>query len=499
MPGNIMKKKRKSKNIYSSAITYDNIYNMWKIIKRTCKNKREVFLFSLNLNTNIYYIYHVLKTKTYKPKPYRTFLIFEPKPRLVMSQTITDKIINHFVANYYLIPYMENSLIDSNVATRKNKGSSYAMKLIKKYYNKILINEQNKEIYALKIDVSKYFYTIDHEILLKKIQNKIEDKDVLNLIQIIISEANSDYVNVSIKNYNDKFNTSIPYYQEKKGLSIGAMTSQFLAIFYLNDLDHYIKEKLKCKYYIRYMDDFLILDTDKEKLKKIRTKIFEELEKIKLNVNKKSNIYKSSSGYVFLGYKYKVENNRLKILFNKKTYYKIKRKLKYLYTKNKIQYNKSLASYYGYFIKVLKLKEINFKMKLIDKYNTYKDKYENVLVIIKEGIFYKTFEDDAKILWYIFDYKYVNDSVSFGNSPYDKVILKLNKLDISYIVLDKDAIVLSHIRDKDTYSSYKSLSIKSYNKLIKTENLIDKLQILMNNKPEYYEKVNSMLDAWIEN
>ena len=494
-----MKKKRKSKNIYSSAITYDNIYNIWKIIKRTCKNKREVFLFSLNLNTNIHYIYHVLKTKTYKPKPYRTFLIFEPKPRLVMSQTITDKIINHFVANYYLIPYMENSLIDSNVATRKNKGSSYAMKLIKKYYNKILINEQNKEIYALKIDVSKYFYTIDHEILLKKIQNKIEDKDVLNLIQIIISEANSNYVNVSIKNYNDKFNTSIPYYQKKKGLSIGAMTSQFLAIFYLNDLDHYIKENLKCKYYIRYMDDFLILDTNKERLKKIRTKIFKELEKTKLNVNKKSNIYKSSSGYVFLGYKYKVVNNKLKILFNKKTYYKIKRKLKYLYAKNKIQYNKSLASYYGYFIKVLRLKEINFKMKLIDKYNAYKDKYENVLVIIKEGIFYKTFEDDAKILWYIFDYKYVNDSVSFGNSPYDKVVLKLNKLDISYVILDKDEIVLSHIRDEDAYLSYKSLSIKSYNKLIKTENLIDKLQILMNNKPEYYEKVNSILDAWLEN
>ena len=138
-------------------------------------------------------------------------------------------------------------------------------------------------------------------------------------------------------------------------------------------------------------------------------------------------------------------------------------------------------------------------MKLIDKYKTYKDKYENTLVIIKEGIFYKTFEDDAKILWYIFDYKYVNDSVSFGNSPYDKVILKLNKLDISYIILDKDEIVLSHIRDEDAYLSYKSLSIKSYNQLVKTENLIDKLQMLMNNKPECYEKVNSMLDAWIEN
>ena len=493
-----MKKKKRSKQIYDAAITYDNIYEMWKIIKKTCKNRRDVFLFSLNLNTNIHYIYYLLKNKLYKPSPYKTFMIFEPKPRLVMSQTIADKIINHFIANYYLIPYMESSLIDSNVATRVGKGSGYAVKLIKKYYNKILINENNKEIYCLKIDISKYFYSIDHEILLQKVKKKIFDEDVLNLIKIIISETNKEYINKSIDYYNKKFNTSIPQYKNNKGLSIGAMTSQFLAIFYLNDLDHYIKEELKCKYYIRYMDDFLILDTDKEKLRKIKDLIINEIEKLNLKVNKKSNIYKSSNGYIFLGYKYKVINNKLKISLKKQTYYKIKKKLKYLYTHDKIQYNNSLASYYGYFLGVYKVKEMNFKMKLIDKYNAYKEKYKNSLVIIKEGVFYKTFNDDAKILWYLFDYKYVNDTISFGNAPYDKVILKLNKLDISYVIINNDNIVLSCIRDEEIFLSYKMLAKKNYEKMIKIDNLIDKLKLVINNNPNSYEEINNLFDKLLQ-
>lgn len=171
-----MKKARKSNNIYNQAITYENIYAMWNIIKRTCKNKKAIFYFSLNLNTNIEYIYYVLKNEKYIPSKYRTFMIFEPKPRLVMSQTVIDKIINHFVANYYLIPFLENKLIDSNVATRKAKGSKYAIELMKNYFNKLLINEKGKEIYCLKIDISKYFYSIDHEILISMLENYIHDK-----------------------------------------------------------------------------------------------------------------------------------------------------------------------------------------------------------------------------------------------------------------------------------------------------------------------------------
>ena len=126
-------KKTTKNNIYHKYITYENIYEMWKIIKKTCKNKDEVYSFSLNLNTNLYKIYNELKTINYKPNKFNPFMIFEPKPRLVMSQKIKDKIVNHFVTNFYLLPILDKSLINSNVATRINKGSGYADKLLKKY------------------------------------------------------------------------------------------------------------------------------------------------------------------------------------------------------------------------------------------------------------------------------------------------------------------------------------------------------------------------------
>ena len=119
-------------NIYDDAVTFENIYNTWNIVRKTCKNRKAIYRFAVNKNTNIYNIYTVLREKKYKPLPFRLFLIFEPKPRLVMSQSVSDKIVNHFVTNYYLLPYLESTLIDSNVATRKNKGSKYANGLLER-------------------------------------------------------------------------------------------------------------------------------------------------------------------------------------------------------------------------------------------------------------------------------------------------------------------------------------------------------------------------------
>lgn len=238
--------RKKLNHIYDEYLTIDNLYAMWNIVRITCKNKREIFYFSLNLNTNILNIYNELKSRTYKPDKFRCFMIFEPKARLVMSQTIKDKIVNHFITNYYLIPFVESKLIDSNVATRKLKGSNYANILLWQYFNKILVNNENKEIYCLKIDISKYFYSINHELLINMLGKYIADTSVINLIKVIIEETNKDYVNQNILKFNKQYKTDIPYYVDGKGLSIGAMSSQFLAIFYLNELDHFIKEELKC-------------------------------------------------------------------------------------------------------------------------------------------------------------------------------------------------------------------------------------------------------------
>lgn len=485
-------RKKLSKNIYYENITYDNVFNIWKIVRRTCNSKRSLFYYSFNINTNLITICNKLYNKTYIPSKFKTFLIFEPKARLIMNQTITDKIVNHFVVNYYLIPYLEKSLINENVATRKNKGGSYGIRLLKKYFNKILVN--HKEVYCLKIDVSKYFYNIDHKILLSMIGKKIMDKDVLELINKIISETNNDYINNYIKYINFKYNLDIPYYKNNKGLSIGAETSQFFAIFYLNNLDHYIKEKLRCKYYIRYMDDLVILDDNKDNLIKVFNSIKVELSKLKLEVNNKSNIYKCSNSFKFLGYKWQVVNNKLKISSNNKTYYRIKRRLIKLENSDYLKYIKSKGSYCGYFKVIDKEYGGVFKIKTIDLYNTYKSRYSDTIVIIKEGLFYKTLGMDAKIIWHLFNYKYVKDTVSFGMVPYNNVIMKLNELDISYVVVDKNEEIINNIKSNNTYSLYVEIANRHFDKYIKANNIHELLDKVLKDEGNYDKVYGYLLE-----
>lgn len=432
-----MKKKNNTSNIYDKYITMENLYKMWDIIKSTCKNKKEVYKFSLNLNTNIYNIYVSLKNKTYVPDKYMTFMIFEPKPRLVMSQSIKDKIVNHFITNYYLIPYLESSLIDSNVATRKGKGSSYGNDLLQKYFNKLLINNRNCEIYCLKMDVSKYFYSINHDILMSMLGKRIKDNDVLNIIKLVISQTNNDYINKNISYYNNKYNTDIPYYINDTGLSIGAMVSQFLAIFFLNEIDHYIKEKLDCKYYIRYMDDLVILDVNKEKLKRIYNIISEKLNTLKLSVNKKSNIYSCSNGFSFLGYTYKTINNKLYVSCKKKTYNRVMKKLFYLQKHDRVKYRKSLGSYYGYLTNIDK---INLKLNNRELFDLYRVKYNDYILIIKDKNRYYLFCNNALTIRILIGYKLSNKIFCMYNNMFDIILKKLSFYNI--IVLNKLEILL---------------------------------------------------------
>lgn len=196
-------RKKISRNIYYDNITYENMLYIWNIVRKSCKDKKNLFYYSLNLNTNLISICNKLYNKKYVPNRFQTFLIFEPKARLIMNQSITDKIVNHFIVNYYLVPYLDKSLLDINIATRKGKGSSYGIKLLKSYFNKILINK--KEVYCLKIDITKYFYNIDHDILLDMVSKRIMDKDVLNLIKLVISETNNEYINNYVNYVNNKF------------------------------------------------------------------------------------------------------------------------------------------------------------------------------------------------------------------------------------------------------------------------------------------------------
>lgn len=436
--------KKQYSRIYEKEVTFEHIFASWNIVRRTCKNKRAVYEFSLNQYVNCYNLYQLLKNKQYKPYSYRLFMIFEPKARLVMSSTVSDKIINHFVADYYLLPYLEKKLIDSNVATRIGKGSKHAEKLLWDYLNQIRIQNKNDEIYALCIDISKYFYNIDHEVLMNQLRKDVEDEDVLHLIQIMIDETDKPYINDTIDKLNKKYKTEIPYYKKGVGLSIGAQTSQFLAIYYLNDLDHLIKEKLGCKYYVRYMDDLIILDTNKEKLKKLWKVIEKEIQKLKLKVNPKSNITKLSVGLSFLGYKYKIENGKLMKGYRKKTIRKIRKKLAVLKKHDLLKYYRSYGSYYGYLNKVTTWNR-KFSMNELEKYRYYKQKYMDKILIFKNKKYYYVYFDDVYTLWLFFQNKKIKKKKQFTYFEILTLRKVLNWLDmkkIGYVVITNQEIVI---------------------------------------------------------
>lgn len=156
-------------NLYNQILDVKIIQNTYdKKIKINTKNKQKLERFEYNYVSNIVYIKNVLEKRKYQVGKYNIFIIKEPKIRLIMSQNIIDKIINHIVTEYFLIRVFENTLVNENIATRKNKGTSYGIKLLKKYLNEVKF----KEFYILKFDIEKYFFNIDHSICKKIIRKK---------------------------------------------------------------------------------------------------------------------------------------------------------------------------------------------------------------------------------------------------------------------------------------------------------------------------------------
>ena len=161
-------------------------------------------------------------------------------------------------------------------ATRINKGSGYATKLMKRYLNEMKL--KYKTFYILKLDIKKYFYNIDHNILKRILKDNIKDQDALNILYKVIDSTNDNYINervISLKEkrirnlYNERKieeTKQIPLYIYDKGCGIGDQTSQAFGLIYLNEICHFIKEKLHISYLINYMDDFIIIHHDRNYL-----------------------------------------------------------------------------------------------------------------------------------------------------------------------------------------------------------------------------------------
>ncbi len=302
--------KRKN-NLYNEMCKIENIMQVFNEVCRNTKNKRKVARYKEHKCINLFRVYNILISRSYVPSKPFVFTIYEPKERRIESQTMEDKLINHLVSRYILYPAILPCLIETNVASRQDKGTDAGLMYFKKYSS--ICKQKYGTYYILKCDINKFFHSINKEILKEKIARRIKDKEALDIVFTIIDS-------------------------EEHGLGIGNMTSQVLAIFYLNDLDHYIKEELKIKYYIRYQDDFLLFHESKEYLKECLIKITEFLKKEDLTLNRKTRIYKNTNNFIFLG-----RTNKGKYAKYRSMRRKVKKRY-YLYQEGKIKLNSIIST-----------------------------------------------------------------------------------------------------------------------------------------------------------
>lgn len=280
-----------SDNLFERIIAFDNVL---AAAIRAAKGKREqrsVLLFFYHLEDNVWQIISELQNKTYRPGPYKTFSIYSPKPRLISAAPFYDRVVHHALIAI-VGPLLEQTFIFDTYANRTGKGTH---KAIRKYQQHL-----RSFRYAMKCDIRKYFPSIDHLILQTLLRKKISCNDTLWLIDTVIDHSNVQEEHVQYFPGDDLFTP----YERRRGLPIGNLTSQFFANYYLSFLDHYVKEVLRCKGYVRYVDDFVLFADAKSVLWVWKDAIELYLQDFRLILNeRRTEIYPTTEGKCFLGQK----------------------------------------------------------------------------------------------------------------------------------------------------------------------------------------------------
>ena len=262
---------------YDSIITIEKLLKAWQEFLRDKKNRKDVILFQAKLMDNISALFHDLKNKTYVHGDYTAFNISDPKPRKIHKATVRDRLLHHLIYQE-LYEYFNKKFIHDSYSCRINKGTHKAINRFRDFFRKVSKNN-TKTCWVLKCDIKKFFANIDHQILKKILSKCLFDIDTLWLLSRVI----------------DSFETGLP---------LGNLTSQLLVNVYMNEFDQFMKRELKVKYYIRYADDFVILQNDKIYLENLIPKINTFLEeKLKLLLHPDKVFIKTiASGVDFLGW-----------------------------------------------------------------------------------------------------------------------------------------------------------------------------------------------------
>ncbi len=275
-------------DLYGQLCSYDNLHLAFRKARKHKTLKDYVVEFEKDLKNNLLQLRLELMLHSYRPEPLKTFVLRDPKTRTISKSAFRDRVVHHALCNI-IEPILSKPFIHDSYANRKGKGTLAAIQRFERFKRKVSRNHTiirgtpNIKGFVLKADIKKYFDTVSHNILVNIIRRRIRDRRVIWLIRVILANHKTS--------------------EAGRGMPLGNLTSQFFANVYLNELDQYVKHSLKARYYIRYVDDFVILHRSRETLEEYREdmdRFLRETLDLQLHPDK-SRIFPLYKGTTFLG------------------------------------------------------------------------------------------------------------------------------------------------------------------------------------------------------
>lgn len=268
--------------------------------KKAHKGKRyriEVLVFKSDLDSNLLRIQEKLRNGTFQFGPYRRHWVYVPKKRIVMALPFDSRIVQWSIY-LTMMPFYDRLMIEDSYACRVGKGSLAAVERLQYWLQQI--ERKPGDWYIIKIDISKYFYRVDHKLLLDILSYRIEDPELMAMLDAII---NCDGEKFGLPRFTGPEDIPPEEWISDVGMPIGNLTSQLFANIYLNELDQFCKHVLGIHYYIRYMDDIIVIVNGKDQANEIKERITTYLyERLRLDVNQKTTIRPAHLPVEFVGY-----------------------------------------------------------------------------------------------------------------------------------------------------------------------------------------------------
>jgi len=272
---------------------WENLYAAAALARKGKRRRPDVEDWWLGRERELATLREELLSGTYKPGGYRFFLVHEPKRREIAAAPFRDRVLHHALCRR-LAPVLERSFIARSFSCQKGKGTTAARECCRQL--------TNRHRYVLKCDVRKFFPSIDHEILLARLDEKVRCPGVRELLRKIVGSHRTGPELPPAFFPGDDLLTAT---ERPRGLPIGNLTSQLWGNFFLDPLDHWITEEERHGAFLRYTDDFLLFGDDKSRLWELRDGIVERLASLRLTLAEpKSRLLATREGVPFCGFRF---------------------------------------------------------------------------------------------------------------------------------------------------------------------------------------------------